>query len=181
MTLEEMKRQINTLNERMDRLEERNTELIDRIRTRRILSAQQSLVKKYRMFSIIGPVMATVILVLYREWLPLTLRIAIAAYFITAGLMDMYLCRGIGSIDYNSLGVAEVASRALLYRKRHHQFMAILITMCVPLLYLLIMEFSENVYAFWGCIAGAITGLAAGVIIYRKIMSDYRELTLDDE
>ena len=65
MDLEEMKQQLNNLNRRMDNLEERNSELIRRIESGRIISAQQRLIRQYRTFSIAGVMMALIILLLY--------------------------------------------------------------------------------------------------------------------
>lgn len=180
MDLEEMKQQLNNLNQRIDNLEERNSELIRRIESGRITSAQQRLIKQYRTFSIIGIMMSFVFFLLYKEILPLTVRTFAAAYFLTAAIMDLYLWHGINTIDYNTMGVTEVAAKAIYYKKRHHIFMAILISMCIPLLVCFFFTMGDDIYMIYGMTAGGIIGLAAGIKIYLNIMKNYRELTLSD-
>lgn len=180
MDLDEMKQQLNNLNQRLDNIEERNSELIRRIESGRIISAQQRLIKQYRTFSIICISMSFVFFILYKEILPLTVRTFAAAYCLTAAIMDLYLWHGINMIDYNTMGVTEVAKKAIFYRKRHHIFMAILISLCLPLLACFFFTMGENIYVVYGMTAGAIIGLAAGIKIYLNIMKNYRELTLND-
>ena len=178
MDLEEMKQQLNNLNRRMDSLENRNSDLIKRIESGRITSAQQRLVKQYRLFSIVGMMMALVIFVFYKEWLTLPTRTCATLYFLTAAIMDTYLWTGIRKIDYNTMGVEQVARKAILYKKRHHIFMGILIAMCIPLITTFFFEMGTNEYIVYGMIAGAVIGVAIGIKTYLNIMSNYRDLTL---
>lgn len=179
MDLEEMKQQLNNLNRRMDNLEERNSELIRRIESGRIISAQQRLIRQYRTFSIAGVMMALIILLLYSPLLPLATRIFAAVYFLTASAMDTYLWNGIKAIDYNTMGVEQVARKAIFYRKRHHIFMAVLIAMCIPLMVCFFLAMAIDEYVTYGMIAGLAIGLAIGIKMYLNIMKNYRELTLD--
>ncbi|MDE6190995.1 MAG: hypothetical protein K2G47_05150 [Muribaculum sp.] len=180
MNLEEMKQQLNNLNRRMDSLEERNSSLIKRIESGRINSAQQRLVKQYRIFSCIGMSMSFVFIILYKELLPFPTRVCAAIYFLTAAIMDSYLANGIKSIDYNTMGVATVAKKAIYYRKRHHIFMGILIAMCIPLIASFFFAMGTDEYMVYSMIAGVVIGLAIGIKLYLDIMKNYRDLTLND-
>ncbi len=180
MDLEQMKQQLNNLNRRLDSLEEQNSSLINRIESGRINSAQQRLIKQYRIFSCVGMMMPLVIIIFYKEILPLPTRVCAATYFLTAAIMDAYLARGIKSIDYNTMGVATVAKKAIYYRKRHHIFMGILIAMCIPLIASFFFAMGTERFTVYGMIAGLIIGLAIGIKAYLNIMKNYRELTISD-
>ena len=67
MDLEQMKQQLNNLNRRLDSLEEQNSSLINRIESGRINSAQQRLIKQYRIFSCVGMMMPLVIIIFYKD------------------------------------------------------------------------------------------------------------------
>ena len=105
------------------------------------------------------------------------LGIAYAAYFLTVFCMDHWLWRGIGSIDPLKMGVAEVAEKALFYRKRHLQFIVVLIPMAVVLLGFTAYAFSSDIYFLIGIAVGAVCGLTVGIIQFRRIMAEYRKLS----
>lgn len=98
-------------------------------------------------------------------------------YFLTCFLMDHWLWKGIGSIDPLRMGVAEVAQKALYYKKKHLQFMIFLIPMAIALLGFTGYVFSSDKYLLMGMITGAICGAALGIIQFRRFMAEYRKLT----
>lgn len=109
--------------------------------------------------------------------LNLWLGIAYAVYFLTTSLMDYWLWKGLGTIDPLQMSVSEIAGKAMFYRKRHLQFMIILIPMAIALLCFTGYVFSSEMYFLNGMIAGAILGLILGTIQFRRFMSEYRKLS----
>lgn len=110
----------------------------------------------------------------YNLWL----GIAYAVYFLTAFLMDLWLWNGIGTIDPLRMSVAEVAEKSMFYRKRHLQFMAILMPMAITLIGFTAYVFSTDVFFLYGMIAGAIFGITMGIIQFRRFMAEYRRLRI---
>ncbi|MCM1141828.1 MAG: hypothetical protein NC453_24925 [Muribaculum sp.] len=109
--------------------------------------------------------------------LNLWLGVAYAVYFLTVFCMDYWLWRGIGTINPLRMSVSEVAYNAMFYRKRHLQFMAVLIPMAVALLGFTGYVFSSEIYFPYGMIVGAVCGLIIGIIQFRKFMAEYRKLS----
>lgn len=109
----------------------------------------------------------------YSFWL----RVAFALYFLTAFCMDHWLWRGIGTIHPLRMGVAQVVAKAMYYRKRHLQFMAILIPAAVALLCVTGYAFSSQTYFLNGMVVGALCGLIIGIIQFRRFMAEYRNLS----
>lgn len=104
------------------------------------------------------------------------LGVAYAVYFLTAGAMDFWLWRGIGSINPLQMSVAEIARKSMFYRKRHLQFMIVLIPMAIGLIGFIGYIFSSEKYFLNGMIVGAIVGAIIGTIQFRRFMAEYRNL-----
>ena len=100
-------------------------------------------------------------------------------YFLLAGAMDRWLAHGLSAINLAEMSVAEVCRRAFFYRKRHFQFMAVLIPMCLILLGWLVWLFSGNDFFLYGLATGAVIGAAVGVTALRRFLREYRDLTSD--
>lgn len=105
------------------------------------------------------------------------LGLVYAVYFLTIFVMDHWLWAGIGTIDPLRMGVAEVARKALFYKKRHIQFVAFLIPVAIAVLIFTAYVFSGDVYFIRGIITGALVGIAIGVMQFRKFMACYRVLS----
>lgn len=105
------------------------------------------------------------------------LGVSFAVYFLTASCMDFWLWNGIGTIDPLRMSVSEVTDKSLFYRKRHLQFMTILIPMVIALLGFTGYVFSFETYFVGGMILGVILGTIIGVCQFRRFMSEYRELS----
>lgn len=148
-------------------------------------TALDRLGERYRRFYTIGFVFCLVSWVYYGsqifpEGMRLGLCASLSAYFLLVACMDLWLYQGVKTIDVFRMNVREVASKAIFYKKRHHQFMLVLIPLAITLLVLIGMAFSDNEYALWGAGVGFLAGIALGASEYLKFMADYRSLTSDD-
>ena len=146
------------------------------------LTALQSLARRYKRFSIIAlafiPCSVGMLnLRLMPEHARVILVIGYALFFLISSVMDSWLSRGITSIDCSRMTVSEVAQKALFYRKRHLQFMIILIPIALALIGYIIFNSVENVYLCVGLIVGVLFGAALGLRGFFDFMADYRTLT----
>lgn len=101
---------------------------------------------------------------------------AYSIYFLTASCMDFWLWKGIGSIDPLSMNITEISHKSVYYRKKHLQFMVILIPMAIALLCFTGYVFSSEIYFLNGMITGVILGAIIGTIQFRRFMAEYRKL-----
>ena len=90
--------------------------------------------------------------------------------------MDYWLWNKIRHIDPVAMTISTVAELALLYRKRHLQFMAILIPLAIGLIGLLAYAVSDDTAFLSGMSCGAAIGLMIGLIVFRRFMNDYRDI-----
>lgn len=139
---------------------------------------------RYGRFCIVGVIMMVNTLMIfsnshifYDADCRLELGVAYSVYFLVAFCMDLWLWHGIGEINPITMSVSEVARRALLYRRRHIQFMAILIPYAVVMIAFTGYAMSHDKYFLVGVVAGAIIGLAIGTVIFLKTMADYKRLS----
>lgn len=101
--------------------------MVDKVTSGRVISARDRLMANYRkMFAVVAPVGVLTAMPLFRllPWWAVSL---IMLFFVIAAMMDIYLYRGIRSIDLWADGVEEVARKARFYRRRHHLFQLLLI------------------------------------------------------
>ena len=97
-------------------------------------------------------------------------------YCLTAAAMDGWLYRGIRRIDVAEMPVAEVCRMAYFYRKRHLQFVAVLVPMAAVFVGAFVWMVSDSVYTLYGVATGAVIGLALGLRALRNFMHEYRQL-----
>ncbi len=90
--------------------------------------------------------------------------------------MDWWLYYGIGSIDCVRMSVREVSEKAMFYRKRHLQFVMILIPFALILFGWLAYVNSGDIYLLAGMAAGAFFGLAIGLYHLSQFLRDYKTL-----
>lgn len=153
--------------------------MLDKRRT-----ALQNLAQRYRRFSNVALIMIAWSVCIFfaasfgTEHRLLT-SIVFGVYFLVCSIMDYWLYRGVSSIDVAEMSVSEVIRKALFYRKRHLQFMIILIPMAIGILSLVIWQVTGNEYMLMGIAFGAMAGLAIGTRMFLKFMADYRTLTSD--
>lgn len=155
---------------------------IDAAELQRILkknTALGNLARRYRTFSVISLVsICWVPFVLANEVLMpsvwrLPLMILVGVYFLVASVMDYWLYKGVSEIDCSTMTVSEVEHKALFYRKRHLQFMIVLIPMAIALVGGMIWFSQQNEAYLHGVIFGVLVGLAVGIKQFIDFMSDY--------
>lgn len=150
-------------------------------------TALQNLADRYKRFSIMGVIL--IMLSLSYCFNPnifpgdirwrIFLSVAFALYALTASVMDHYLYNGIRSIDVVTMPVKEVIGKALFYRKRHLQFIAVLL----PFVFAIIGAFAwkgDNIYFRLGILVGFIVGAAIGIFQLMSFLSDYRAIISED-
>lgn len=163
---------------------------LDIIVNRRRTTALQSLAKRYRIFSAISAIAIIFIPFVFMR-IPTDTAASWATgiftgiYFLTASVMDSWLASGVSSIDCSTMSVSEVIRRAMLYRKRHLQFMMVLIPMAViligGLIYITLNDLSvidgaDRRYFLFGIVCGALAGVAIGIGQFMQFMRSYRDL-----
>lgn len=107
---------------------------------------------------------------------PVWLSLAFMVYFLTCAVMDFWLYRGVGSIDCLRMPVSEVIKKALYYRKRHLQFVLILLPMVFGVIFLLAFYYNFERPILLGMIIGGAVGFAIGLYQLREFMTDYRRI-----
>lgn len=150
----------------------------------------QRLIRRYKRFSRIAFIMALCsplyVFLLLRDnttasmWQITSVTIFMMIYFITVSIMDSWIARGLSSINIMEETVSEVCHQAFFYRKRHFQFIAVLIPMGLMILGSLAWLFSDNRYILNGMVSGAIIGAVVAIFVLRRFLKEYRDLS-DDE
>lgn len=103
--------------------------------------------------------------------------IAFILYMLTASVMDCWLFQGIGSIDCLHMSVSEVYAKAMYYRRKHLQFMMVLIPMAAIVVSLIVWFVGVEPSIVFSMICGAAVGLLIGLRQFRAFMRDYRNLS----
>lgn len=148
-------------------------------------TALAQLIKRYQMFSRLSIVCIFTGAGMFKYLdLPMNLRIltllAFAIYLSTAGIMDYWLYSKLSEIDIANMKVSTVSSIIGKCRKRHHQFMMILIPMCMIIVGIIIFGSVNNKWALGGVICGVIGGIAIGACQYMRFMKNYQTLSEED-
>ena len=94
--------------------------------------------------------------------------------------MDYWLYQGIRSIDCSTMTVSEVSRRALFYRKRHLQFIAILLPIAFIWIGMLVYYINYNKYFIWGIVIGGIIVFDVGFRQLLAFLADYRRVVEDN-
>lgn len=146
-------------------------------------TALEKLARKYKAFSRLGLIMMVISFCyftphsIFPSDMKLWLGISFIVYFGICSLMDYWLYKGVESIDCYTMTVKEVIDKALYYRKKHHQFMIILIPMAIYIVGLMIYAFNGEEYFLYGIICGFLVGAAIGIKQYMEFMAQYKDLT----
>lgn len=145
-------------------------------------TALERLATRYRWFAVMTLVLAlycplTICHYIEDHSLSFAVAIFFALYLLMCSAMDWYLYSGIRAIDVAAMPVDEVLTRAMHCRKRHLQFMCILVPCAAALLGAIFYAMGTNPYVLWGMITGAIVGLLIGARQLRRFLADYRSLT----
>ncbi len=149
-------------------------------------TALKKLISKYKWFSIFGLIMAIV----STQWfiilkncevadtgLALLLTIVFIVYFGVCSIMDYWLYKGVSAINCYTMSVSEVADKALYYRKRHNQFVAILIPCAFVVLGVLAYVLRADESAIIGMVCGFIVGAILGIRQYIEFMAQYKRIS----
>ncbi|MDE6631937.1 MAG: hypothetical protein K2K23_02955 [Muribaculaceae bacterium] len=158
----------------------------DRIINGKRRTALENLADRYRRFSNL----ALILILLSFSWifnpdmfpgnqgLRIAVGVSFAVYALIASIMDRWLYKGIQSIDIVVMPVSEVVRKALFYRKRHLQFIVILLPIVLSII--AVMAWSmDNLYFRLGIVVGFIAGVAIGVRQLLAFLADYRDITSD--
>lgn len=151
-------------------------ESIDNAVLGRKKTALQSLEKRYRQFSVLSFV-AISFCFPFSQVMPeshrMLLAVLMAVYFFTAAMMDLWLSYGISKIDCSTMQVSEVAKKVMFYRKRHFQFMFVLIPMALGLIVFMMWG---NMDIIGGAVVGVLLGIGLGIRAFLEFMKNYREV-----
>lgn len=149
-------------------------------------TALQSLASRYRWFSNMAMFFAAAVPLMLlnmlrmsdylNRWEGYALMAFAVAFFMVASLMDRWLYHGILSIDLSSMTVSEVCRRAYFYRKRHLQFIAILLPMALAVIAGIAWIGFDNKAMLWGMLFGLIFGLGVGLRQLMSFLSEYKEV-----
>lgn len=174
MDPEEMKEKWNEINSRLENIEAVNSRILEHIKLDKVKSAQERLALQYKRFCTILPILGICASFNAMRFFPTGIFIAFIAFFCIAAVTDYYLWQGIKSIDTATMGVAEVAAKARLYRRRHHQAQILLAAIVIPLLTALFIY--ANGYSRIGIIIGGVIGIALGLVVYFSVMRNYKTM-----
>lgn len=165
----------------------RESRIYDSIINGKRKTALDNLAERYRRFSIIG----ITLIMLSFTWIfnpnmfpgNHSLRIAVgvsfAIYALIGSVMDRWLYQGIRSIDVVTMPVSEVIRKALFYRKRHLQFIAVLLPIVLALIGVMAWSM-DNLYFRLGILVGFIAGTAIGLHHLFAFLADYRAIISED-
>lgn len=163
MDLEQFKAQWQSANIKVDRLNEANRELTQKLASQRAISLKQKLAKKYKRIAIVGLFLPILSIVLYYE---LSMPIWLCAIYAIFGLVAAYInydfARFILRTDYISMPIAEAVKHAIKIRVRQRNTMLLLSFMALCVLWAL---FSQVYKIEPELIIACYIGLAIGVII----------------
>lgn len=157
------------------------TDTVNEITAGRKNTALENLATRYKRFSSLSLVMliltpAYIFGNIFPEDSRMLILAAMEVYFVVCGVMDYWLYMGIKKIDVQTWSVAEVMRTALYYRKKHLQFVAILLPFAILVVGSMAWALSHNQYFIYGVICGACIGIAIGARQLMKFMTDYRAI-----
>lgn len=183
MTTEELEKAWLVLSDRIDRLEKNELDR-DRVFGMKRKTALENLASRYRRFSTIAfililPGMMSFLNPVFHADMKWWVAGFFAVYMALAGCMDYWLYKGVSAIDVTSMPVMEVYGRCRFYRRRHHQFMLVLIPLACAFIALTCYVFRFDDYFIAGVIAGGVVGLILGTVQYFRFMSDYKDVISD--
>lgn len=146
-------------------------------------TALENLAERYRRFSII----ALTLILFSVTWifnpnmfpdnprLRIAVGVSFAVYALIGSVMDRWLYLGVRSIDVVAMPVSEVIRKALFYRKRHLQFIAILLPIVLAIIGVMAWSM-DNLYFRLGILIGFLAGTAIGLHHLFAFLADYRAI-----
>ncbi len=181
MTKEEIKK---TWDEAARKIYRPSPEEYEAIYRTRKMTALESLADRYRRFYRLAFIMIAVSVMWMFGHFPFEnpqMKYIVSGimmvYFAVCGCMDLWLYRGVSSIDCFTMTVNEVIRKALYYRKRHLQFVMVLLPVAILMLGVLAYSMSSDVYVIYGMVCGAVVGIILGAIQLCKFLKAYRVIS----
>ena len=179
MTIEEMRRAWTETADRLERLEGNFTARREEAMAGKRRTALDSLASRYKRFSLISLLfvfISPLYLVnhVFDDRYGILIPIFMAAYFGIASCMDWWLYKKVSSIDISLMPSEEVVSTVALCRRRHFQFMVILIPLMIGMVVLFILGSEQNKYMIISICFGIIIGLILGLRQLINFMHDYK-------
>lgn len=168
MDLERLKAQWKDVSLRIDVLERENDRLEKEIVNNRIISYKQKLQRQALALSIVSFVQVTWCLPLTHSLdLPIWFGWALVAFFVMGGLMNNSLRLYLSGINLAVISAEKLAEAMCTFVDMRKRYRIIMGCMGVPLLLIYLYELSEfgDEYLLWGAVAGAVIGLAFGLLI----------------
>ena len=159
----------------------------DRIINGKRRTALENLAERYRRFSnmALGLIFLSFSWVLNPNMFPdnyrlrITVGVLFALFALVASIMDRWLYQGIQGINVFAMPVSQVIHKALFFRKRHLQFIAILLPVVLALIGFIAWSM-DNLYFRLGILLGFIIGTAIGLRQLFAFLADYRTITSED-
>ncbi|MDE6650117.1 MAG: hypothetical protein K2K45_09335 [Muribaculaceae bacterium] len=150
-------------------------------------TALQNLADRYKRFSVMGIVliMLSMSYIFNPNIFPGDLRsriflgVSFGLYALVASVMDRWLYHGIRGINVVTMPVTEVIRKALFYRKRHLQFIAVLLPVVLAIIGAMAWSM-DNIYFRLGILVGFVVGTCIGIIQLMDFLADYRAIISDD-
>ncbi|MDE6078041.1 MAG: hypothetical protein K2G29_09940 [Muribaculaceae bacterium] len=135
--------------------------------------------KRFSRFALVMMVMCSLYLIpnqLFPSGLRIWVALGFALYLGTCSCMDYWLYKGVSSIDCYTMTVSEVVSKAMYYRRKHLQFIAILLPWIFCMIWMLIYATGFDRYFMYGILTGAFVGGAIGYRKYLEFMAEYKKI-----
>ncbi len=186
MTTEDMKMAWAETSRRLDRLERTYSDMREEAINGKRRTALDDLALRYRRFSTISLIFVLISPIYaingvfdgsFRIWVPL----GMALYFGLASVMDWWLYKRVKQIDVATMTTEDVVSASAFCRKRHLQFMMVLIPLMLVLVGAFIAGCLNQEYMIYAIVGGAILGLILGVRQLINFMDDYRIIKGDQK
>ena len=186
MTIEELKRSWQSLNRRVEAIEQMHKRRVEDIINSRKLTSLQRIRRNYRVFIVWAAIMLFFCPVFFprvdliqpdRQWLIVVLW---DLYFLTVLLMDSYLYRLTGRIDVYNQPVTEVRRLALRSQRLHQKFVLVLVPFAIIVIGLFAWSVIDSEDILIGMLFGGLIGSIVGITKYVQMMKSYRLIT-DDE
>lgn len=178
MTTQDMK---SAWRETATSLQTENDRLLTEFKNGNPLTSLERLRNRYRRFAILGFTMLPLSCVfMLKSIFPIEggiwITLSFIVYFLTCGFMDTWLYRGLDTIDCLHMSVSEVIEKARYYRKKHLQFVVILIPMAIALLCGLAYFTGWEEHILLGMIIGGSIGFAIGLQQLFAFLRDYKNI-----
>ena len=182
MDLEDLKQTWQSQNERIDKLEEQNQHLRERLRRNSMSGHREKLLNTYMIFIVVTVVMIPFsLLVLPDIGIDPLITYMLAAYFVIMGVANAWVWSLIRRIDPANQTLCENLQRVVNVQTTRRA-----IKICsIPLVLVTVGVFLYHLRTIEGCIEGGIIGgIVGGIVGYRqdcKIRKMLREMRADLE